>query len=53
MGDAEYHLSDPIEDWGTDSFQVNENACKFKTIFDQINFQIANTGLVTSVYFNS
>ena len=34
MGDVEYHLSDPIEDWGTDSFQVNENVGKFKTIFD-------------------
>ena len=34
MGDVEYHLSDPIEDWGIDSFQVNENVCKFKTIFD-------------------
>ena len=25
MGDAEYHLSDPIEDRGTDSFQVPDN----------------------------
>ena len=33
MGDEEYHLSDPIEE-GTDSFQVNENVCKFKIILD-------------------